>query len=381
MGGDGETTDSNNLTYYIYNRGLDKCQLYEKLTTRLKCNDYSSKQINISDYSFQGLEKFITTIAEQYNQIFMTDSPTAKKMREDDKWKIVSKYEALSEDTKLSYTSFTITNTKTYEELVKLLSDSSSMVNIPEGTSFAFYRAYLIASGLTSFENKTQLQTYYCNDKWAGKRIDEIPALGLLRNLFNDRIESIAEMTPESQSEYADFLQRFANVGTIKLEGGDDKSMSSYKFLQVNSERCKSNKDSKGFVLFDDSSKIGETRDAYNQIAAELVNHIKKITDIIAEMIDLKAFTDAEPKLKIKPVFFTDKEGASKALEKIIKKARLALEEHYINVEMQYKRAILALEPTATFGPPPFQPQPQAGESGQIRQPSGPVITETIMKD
>ena len=84
-------------------------------------------------------------------------------------------------------------------------------------------------------------------------------------------------------------------------------------------------------------------------------------------MIDIPAFLAPEPKLKIKPLFFTDKEGASKALEKIIKKARQALEEHYINVEMQYKRAILALEPDATFGSvapqEPAQPQGQPIET------------------
>jgi hypothetical protein len=67
------------------------------------------------------------------------------------------------------------------------------------------------------------------------------------------------------------------------------------------------------------------------------------------ELIDLKAFVSPDSRLIIRPVFFTDKEGAMKALEKIIKKARDVLKEHYLKVERYYAEGVKAIDPEAEF--------------------------------
>jgi hypothetical protein len=380
FGGDGEEVgivQANRLTYYIYNRGQIECQNVGARTVRERCVDKTQRVIeDTNKKEYDNLKKFIEEIVSYYTSIYDNpENPTRKNLdNKDVKWKIVSKYVGKPADTKVSSSSLTITNNNTYTELVKLLSDSPAMVNTKEGTSFAFYRAYLIASGLIPSGDKVKLQTYYCNDLWKNKKLDEIPAFALLQNLFNDKLEAISEKTEESKAEFDNFVTRFSNIGTTKKDG-DGKSFNSYKFLEVNSEKCRSNKGSQSLIYIDEESKIEEARDAFGQIGAELINHINNIQKIIGEMIDVNAFLAPEPKLKIQPVFFMDKEGASKALEKIIKKARVALEEHYINVETQYKRGVLAIEPTATFG----SYQQDTSQPAQQGQPVQAQLTETLL--
>ena len=370
LGGDGEilTEKSNRLTYYIYNRGQIECQNVGARTVRERCVDKTQRVIEDTEkYTYDNLKKFIEEIVSYYTSIYDNpENPSRKNLDNTDvKWKIVSKYVGKPADTKVSSSALTIINTNTYSELVKLLSDSPAMINIKQGTSLAFYRAYLIASGLVPSGDKVRLQTYYCNDLWKNKKLDEIPAFALLQNLFNDKLEAIAEKTDESEDEFNNFVERFSNIGTTKKDG-DGKTFNSLKFLEVDSVKCTTNKRSTSVVYIDDESKIEQAKDAFAQIGAELINHINNIQKIIGEMVDIPAFLAPEPKLKIKQVFFTDKEGASKALEKIVKKAREALEEHYINVEMQYKRGILAIEPTATFGI-------------SFQEPGQPQVTETLI--
>jgi hypothetical protein len=297
---------------------------------------------NTKDYSFDVFRNLIKELENIYKEDFKQQTIS----RAD--WNIYSKYVSFTSDKSISYRQFSITDSATYKELLKMLSDDDAMIALKEGTSLAFYRAYVLASGLTSYNEKPLLQTNICNDIWGGRVITSTPAFGLLRNLFNDKIEAINEMYSETKEEMAQFLKDLSETGTVK-SGGD--TFESHNFAIIKSPLCKQKLGSspKTLINIDDEEKIEKVKEIFKAIAAELMNHIKNIEKVMNELIDLKAFVSPDSRLIIRPVFFTDKEGAMKALEKIIKKARDVLKEHYLKVERYYAEGVKAIDPEAEF--------------------------------
>jgi hypothetical protein len=165
----------------------------------------------------------------------------------------------------------------------------------------------------------------------------------LLDQLYKDRLG--IEMEPSTRNKYELFIDRLEQtktVGFINPSTTEKKSIDNLQFVNIakDSERCKHNLT--GFETITDAGQIGNVMNEYKSITNELVKLIDGVTKVIDKIIDFELFI-SEKRVKLRPIFMTDKRGAQVVLTEFIESVRTLLEDHIVSVETSYYNGIAAI--------------------------------------
>ena len=247
------------------------------------------------------------------------------------------------------YVPLTLENKDTYAKLQNLL-ESGEVGKLEEGPCFAVYRAYLLASGVIKTEKGPELKTYICHDKWAETfaKLNSLPLFALLEQLYKDRLGDTME--PATAEKYNTFINKLTAIGTLEIdEKGKESSFGNLKFKKT---QCK--KVLPGFdTIKEDSSTVDSVLSQYKIIAESLAKLIEDITKLLDKIINFSLFVK-ENRIKLRPIFVTDKNGAQQVLTGFIEEARTLIENHILVVEEAYIEgvgAILSKEESILMNP------------------------------
>jgi hypothetical protein len=318
--------------YYMFNRTDEKCNNAKPI--RLSCSSSSEYYITTEDTPTQ----FVNDVIKYYLSVFSGNEYSKTQ---------TDKYGATIEPIQgtgskvTGYGPLTLDEKATYARLQNLL-ETGDVSKLEEGTCLAVYRAYLLASGLINTDKGQELKTYVCHDKWAEKtkRLADVPLFALLDQLYKDRLG--VEMEPGTKNKYELFIDRLEQTKTVGFINGSTKAIENLQFVPFHkdSERCK-NKLS-GLDTVTDAGQIGNIMNEYKSISNELVKLIDGITKIIDKILDFKLFID-EKRIKLRPIFMTDKRGAQIVLTEFTESVRTLLEDHIVSVESSYYNGVAVL--------------------------------------
>ena len=317
--------------YYLFNRTNEGCS--NSKPARATCSSTSSEEKSISTKTTA--DDFVKEVLDFYLKQF--DGTAYSK---DQISKVGAKIEPVSgTGAKVTgYVPLSIDDKETYSRLQNLL-ESGEVGKLEEGTSFAVYRAYLLASGLISTEKGLQLKTYVCHDKWATSNtvLDSLPLFSLLEQLYKDRLGTTMEAA--TSEKYNTFISKLSQIGTLE-SGQGDQTFKNLKFKKFDNLFCK--KAGPGLEPVDDSTVIDTVMTQYKLITASLIKLIDDITKVLDKIIDFPLFIK-ENRIKLRPIFVDSKEGAPKVLTGFIDETRTLLENHIIEVETAYYNGFTAI--------------------------------------
>jgi len=323
--------------YFIYNRTDDTCNNADP--KRVTCPLSQEKDYSISTETTP--IELIDDIMSYYKKAF-DGTPLSNT--------IIDKYGAKIESFQKSgasvtgYDNLTLENKDTYARLQNLL-ETGSVGKLEEGTCLAVYRAYLLASGIIKTDEGNQLKTYICHDKWAEKArvLNDLPFFSLLEQLYRDRLGK--EMEPSTKNKYELFIDELVTKGTVGYisESAEPKKVFNnlqFKSITKGNTYCKEKQT--GLDTVTDTTTINDVIAEYNDISNELVSLIEQVTKIIDKIIDFSLFI-REGRIKLSPVFVTDKRGAQVVLSEFIATTREMMEKHILKVEASYVRGFSAI--------------------------------------
>jgi hypothetical protein len=234
---------------------------------------------------------------------------------------------------------------KTFELFANV---KTAITGLPEGASPAQYRAFLLASNLTTLSAGDSpveyLQTRFCKDKWDGKRATDSVSYALLNALYFDRAEGGMETL--TASECISTMNSFLSVNILKKYVSPGSTIDSFEntafesrpkqlasYCEQPSEQTRNSTDKA--IL----------RSAHTALRQLYDTHMEKVVPLIRKvLIPKNAGYGVQPKLVLSDIFTTDARGALVVLEEIIKEARALLSNHYLAVEKVYRGALNQLK-------------------------------------
>ena len=242
------------------------------------------------------------------------------------------------------YSDLTLENKDTYARLQNLL-ETGSVGKLEEGTCLAVYRAYLLASGIIKTDTGNQMKTYICHDKWAEKQkvLNDLPLFSLLEQLYRDRLGN--QMEPATKNKYELFIDELVakgTVGYISESAEQKKTFSNLQFRNITKGNSFCKEKQTGLDTITDTTVISDVIAEYKDISKELISLIDDITKIIDKIINFSLFI-REGRIKLNPVFVTDKRGAQVVLSEFIAIVRDKMEQHILKVEASYARGFSAI--------------------------------------
>ena len=206
----------------------------------------------------------------------------------------------------------------------------------PEGTSPAFYRAFLLASR----QDREVLQTLFCQDQWASRKVTNQLSYSLLHSLYCTREDGTIDS--ETQLEYSqminDCLPVFENISDMR--SGLSLEQLAFKTvpydLNAICERYQ-----KGSQPITEPRDIMILREAHNNLHVLYERHIVECVSILTRILTFGS-TDgySKPVISLNKRFYNNQFGALEELEKHIKLARIELSTHFLQVERVYQNAL-----------------------------------------
>jgi hypothetical protein len=202
-------------------------------------------------------------------------------------------------------------------------------------TSPAFYRATLLAAGA----NETSVATLFCNDTWNGIMTDTVP-YSLLQSLYYDMDQDGGRISPALSAELEQTVSQFLGNNVAKQVDSAAADFSHLAFIdpkEIASGFCKVS----GVI----STNLPQQKNILTSAHRELRNmydaHLGNVIRFIRKILTLKEVGFGKPvSIRINPVFVTNPTGADVALERLMREARTLLSNHYLQVELTYKKAI-----------------------------------------
>jgi len=325
------------ITFYMFNRIHPDCKKTEP--RRLYCRP-SDESVRITTEDYKNPIEVVRKVINYYTKVF-DGSVFSKELIEKNGAKLEGVAGTGTDDA--TYKDLTIKNKDTYKRL-KQLSEGAEASKLEEGTSIAVYRAYVLASGISTYEGKKELLTYVCHDKWStkGTPLSKLPLFAMLDQLYYDRLGN--EMETETKEKYQAFIAKLIALGTIEQIDSEktEQTISNLKFKDLTKENPLCKNKSSGFEKVTDPNVIGSVISEYTNISNELLKLIDSMTKVVDKIIDLKLFA-TENRVKLRPVFITEKRGAIYALNQITAEMRTLLENHILAVEDSYARGVASI--------------------------------------
>jgi len=320
--------------YYLFNRTNEGCS--NSKPVRAACSSTSSEEKRITMNT--KADEFVKEVIEYYLKQF--DGSVYAKEQID---KVGAKIEPVSgTGAKVTgYDPLTLNDKETYARLQNLL-ESGEVGKLEEGTCFAVYRAYLLASGLTSTEKGPMLKTYVCHDKWATSNtsLNSLPLFALLEQLYKDRFGT--SMEAATAEKYNTFISRLTQIGTLAAVSGADQTFKNLTFKPITNDSLYCKKAGPGLEPVDDTTVIDTVMNQFKLITASLEKLIDDITNVLNKIIDFPLFIK-ETRIKLRPIFVDSKNGAPAVLSEFINETRTLLENHIIEVETAYYEGFTAI--------------------------------------
>jgi hypothetical protein len=202
-------------------------------------------------------------------------------------------------------------------------------------TSPAFYRATLLAAGA----NESSVATLFCNDAWTGVMSDTVP-YSLLQSLYYDMDQDGGRMSPALSAELEQTVSQFLGNNVAKQVDSAAADFSHVAFVdpkEIASGFCKVS----GVI----STNLAQQKNILTNAHRDLRNlydaHLSNVIKFIRKILTLKEVGFGKPvSIRVNPVFVSDPRGADVALETLMREARTLLSDHYLQVEVMYKKAI-----------------------------------------
>jgi hypothetical protein len=220
-----------------------------------------------------------------------------------------------------------------YKSAIRGITDDNQPINPKNVTSPAFYRAFLLATGVRGAD----VTTTFCTDVWTGSPMDTIP-YALLQSLYYDsRDNSVNESLTELNNKASEFIGN--NIALAVKDAAPALGFAQLKFIDPKTI-------AKGFC--EAGNRIANSSEQYNILTnahRKLRNlydtHLANVERFVRKILSLKdmGYRKAH-QIRIDPIFVTNSKGALETLEEFIKEARTLLADHYLEVEMVYKTAI-----------------------------------------
>jgi hypothetical protein len=220
-----------------------------------------------------------------------------------------------------------------YKSAIRGITDDNQPINPKNVTSPAFYRAFLLATGVRG----SDVTTTFCTDVWTGSPIDTIP-YALLQSLYYDsRDNSVNDSLTELNNKASEFIGN--NIAVAVKDAAPALGFAQIKFIDPKTI-------AKGFC--EAGNRIANSSEQYNILTnahRKLRNlydaHLANVERFVRKILSLKdmGYRKAH-QIRIDPIFVTSSKGALETLEGFIQEARTLLADHYLEVEMVYKTAI-----------------------------------------
>jgi len=202
-------------------------------------------------------------------------------------------------------------------------------------TSPAFYRATLLAAGA----NESSVATLFCNDAWTGVMSNTVP-YSLLQSLYYDMDQDGGRMSPALSAELEQTVSQFLGNNVAKQVDSAAADFSHVAFVdpkEIASGFCKVS----GVI----STNLAQQKNILTNAHRDLRNlydaHLSNVIKFIRKILTLKEVGFGKPvSIRVNPVFVSDPRGADVTLETLMREARTLLSDHYLQVEVMYKKAI-----------------------------------------
>jgi hypothetical protein len=220
-----------------------------------------------------------------------------------------------------------------YKSAIRGITDDNQPINPKNVTSPAFYRAFLLATGVRG----SDVTTTFCTDVWTGSPMDTIP-YALLQSLYYDsRDNSVNDSLTELNNKASEFIGN--NIAVAVKDAAPALGFAQIKFIDPKTI-------AKGFC--EAGNRIANSSEQYNILTnahRKLRNlydaHLANVERFVRKILSLKdmGYRKAH-QIRIDPIFVTSSKGALETLEGFIQEARTLLADHYLEVETVYKTAI-----------------------------------------
>jgi hypothetical protein len=234
---------------------------------------------------------------------------------------------------------------KTHERLTKIGTDIKTL---PEGTSPAIYRAFLLASDLTPAGGgaPSDLLTTFCSDRWQEHILTDTVAYSLLQSLFFDQLTEspdVPAISEASRRKLQSITGEFGKFMNRATPSDSPTQLNHLRFPSVTArlaDFCKLTEAKK----YNTPEEIERLTSAHKQLRDLYDKHIVAIVALIRKVLSLKdTGFESLPRIQLDGIFMKHERGAIYALEQIIDEARTLLSRHYLAVETVYDNTLKAL--------------------------------------
>jgi len=213
-----------------------------------------------------------------------------------------------------------------------------------DGTSPAFYRAFLLGSEM----DPRKFRTLLCSDIWEGKRLTDIVCYSLLQSLYHDLDDG--KMSSTAIKDSTDAVGKFLKeniVSPIEVSSTSTPSgLDSVQFAvaQGASEFCKKTPSATHVHDVDSLEQQKILKSAYDNLRKLYDTHMETVIRLLENVFRLENIGyRQDPHIVLNDVFLKHPQGAQVALDEIIAKGRGILSEHYLQVERVYREAVQKL--------------------------------------
>jgi len=226
----------------------------------------------------------------------------------------------------------------------KIVGDKAASISPDlEGTSPAFYRAFVLASEI----EPSRFKTLICSDIWERKRLTDIVSYSLLQSLYHDLEDG--KMSSKAIADCTETVGKFVtdklvtplkSVASATPSGFESVEFTSYPSLR---EFCKKTSPSHIHTI-DKAAQQQILKSAYDELRKLYDTHLEATIRLLQLAFHLEDIGyKQEPRIVLNDVFIKHPQGAQVALEEIIAKGRKMISEHYLQVERIYKGALQKL--------------------------------------
>ena len=206
----------------------------------------------------------------------------------------------------------------------------------PEGTSPAFYRAYLLAARLDG----AVLQTLFCQDMWSGRNVMGQVSYALLHSLYCTRQDG--SIDSDTRQEYTEVMNSYLPYFEKTGEGASAVTLENLQFKARPRDLdpiCL--KYVKGSRPITDPREIEILTQAHKNLHSLYENHITACVNVLSKVVSLdQEHGYSKPTINLEQIFVNNKDGAQTALDSVIKEARQLISTHFLQVESVYLNAL-----------------------------------------
>ena len=168
---------------------------------------------------------------------------------------------------------------------------------------------------------------------------DTVP-YSLLQSLYYDMDQDGGRMSPALSAELEQTVSQFLGNNVAKQVDSAAADFSHVAFVdpkEIASGFCKVS----GVI----STNLAQQKNILTNAHRDLRNlydaHLSNVIKFIRKILTLKEVGFGKPvSIRVNPVFVSDPRGADVALETLMREARTLLSDHYLQVEVMYKKAI-----------------------------------------